>query len=121
MSTFKCQDSHSRNGYDWKYETDSNGRHILVANKKGVWQRLGKVARHLLAEGGHLRRLQILKYLQKLHPSFTDNDLSRVYDHFTLHGVITTSGHGEDAVWSLTAKGRGLASNWGKHAKVEWV
>lgn len=118
---FRCQGSHSRNGLEWTYETDPSGRHVLKANKKGVWARLGKVGVHIFAQGGRLRRAQILTFLQKLHASFTDNDLGRVYDHFTLHGLITTEGQGADSLWILTAKGRTIMANWRKSASVEWV
>jgi hypothetical protein len=117
MATIRVQGSHSRNAYDWSYEVDSTGRHILNANRKGMKQRIGKVFAHLNKQGGKLRAGQILIFLQKLHPSFAENDLSQLRNQMTKHGVIATRGRGADAVWSITSKGRAIMAN----VTYEWV
>lgn len=117
MATFRCQQSHSRNGYNWKFETDQDGRLYLVAKKKGMWQRIGQTFSHLKGQGGVLKAGQILTYLQKLDPSFRETDLSQLRKQLTKHGVIETRGRGTDAVWAITPGGRAKMAK----ANVEWV
>lgn len=113
----KVQESHSRNGHDWTLERSSDGRLTLAANGRGLKYRIGMVFAHLARNHGKLRAGQILSYLQKLHRSYQETDLSQVRRQLVKAGAIECRGRGKDSVWCITSSGRAIM----QAANYEWV
>lgn len=113
----KVQSSHSRNAHDFSVETDATGRNALVANGRGLKYRIGMVFAHLARNGGRMRAGQILTYLQKLHRSYQETDLSQVRRQLIKAGAITCRGRGKESLWCITTAGRNIM----RGASYEWI
>lgn len=117
MPEIKFSNVHSRNGHDFHYDCDPTGRHVLVANHKGVKTRIGLL---VTALGKHdsLTKEGMVDYLvANFHDSYTVNDMAQPIKHMLAASIISQHGSGRGTYYTLTRKGK---DTW-KNASKVWL
>lgn len=113
MTTLKVQAAHSRNTNDWKVAKLEGGRTAFIANEQGVKFRIGILMTYL-AENGASTAEDMGTYLQTVHKSYRNSDVSQPMRQMIKAHMVTKSGKGRSTTYKLTSNAKRIfaAAKW---------
>ncbi len=103
--TMKFQHSHSRNVNDWTVTKLDGGRTAFIANEEGVNFRIGLLMSYL-GDNGASTTEDMGAYLQTVHKSYRNSDVSQPMKQMFQAGMVSKSGTGRNTTYKLTSNAK---------------
>lgn len=97
----KFSDVHTRNSHDWQYQVSDDGRHMFIANGKGVSRRCGLVILAIQKVGQGMTCREIFLTLRRRNATYTLSDIRSACSRLVETGFLSKPA-GFNTVYTLT-------------------